>query len=146
VQLASGHRRRGSRSGRDRLLHSVSILVCALLVLGQIFATLHFALVPHRLCVLHGIEDVHGEREIDPLALERRTVDRQVQAPAAVEDSGGGCLLASLLHDRVALPPPAPATLSEPPASDGTFTILEEGAARPLRTLVLLAPKQGPPA
>ena len=87
-----------------RALRDVFVVVAALALLGaQAVSTLHFVLVPHHLCTLHGVlEDGHGAAAAAPPTKDDRTSDA-ASSGTRETDSHEACGVATRpLH--VALP------------------------------------------
>jgi hypothetical protein len=135
-------------SGRLRRrgwVQGLSALISLLLVFSQTVAVLHFALVAHRFCPMHGLEHLgaaHGGAHLHaPASDSDRTT---LAAAASSEEAPDPCLLASL-HDRATPPSFAPAGRTAPPPSvRGPRPVCAELTRAP-QALLLVAPKQGPP-
>ena len=131
-----------SASRVNKALRDVFFVVAALALLGaQAFSTLHYVLVPHHLCAVHGVlEDGHasvGDAEhaapADPVSVD-----------ADEEEVHDACSVATKQDDGVLLERPVLATAqlleeSAPPASVGVSVKLERAA------LLSSAPKTSPP-
>ena len=138
-------RRSRRRSG---LVAWLSGLVAVLLLLGQASAVLHFDLIPHRFCPLHGIEDVHVLDGAASQAMEARLPDKHVsaRAPATIVVAHDRCALAMLVHDKLACLPSRLYDRVAAPRSVGlAYPTLDERLL-PSRQELDLAPKIGPPA
>lgn len=136
------------RSARSGFVAWLSGLVSVLLILGQASSVLHFELVPHRFCALHGIEDVQildraaARSGAEPTRDERPTA----QAPATIVVSHERCALAMLVHERLACLAPQRSIDLAAPDSTGLLHATRDGALRPGRSALDFAPKIGPPA
>jgi hypothetical protein len=131
-----------SASRVNKALRDVFFVVAALTLLGaQALSTLHYVLVPHHLCAVHGVlEDGHasvGDAEhaapADPVSVD-----------ADDEEVHDACSVATKQDDGVLLERPVLATAqlleaSAPPASVGVSVKLERAA------LLSTAPKTSPP-
>lgn len=125
-----------------KALRDVFFVVAALALLGaQAFSTLHYVLVPHHLCAVHGVlEDGHasvGDAEhaapADPVSVD-----------ADEEEVHDACSVATKHDDGVLLERPLLATAqlledSARPTSVGVSVKLERAA------LLSSAPKTSPP-
>lgn len=127
----------------------LSGLVAVILILGQAFVVLHFDLIPHRFCPLHGIEDVHYIAGAKHRAIEMPAPgERHVTArgPSSIVVAHERCALAMLVHDRLAyLPARGFARVAAPGSTRLAYPTLDE-ALLPNRQKLDLAPKIGPPA
>lgn len=143
LQLPRRARRQSS------LVAWLSGLVSVILILGQASVVLHFDLVPHRFCLLHGIEDVHVvEGAASRASRAHAPPTRQVsaEAPASIVVAHDRCALAMLVHDRVVCLPARSFDRIAVPGSTGlAYPALDE-ALLPGRQELDLAPKIGPPA
>ncbi|HEX2875177.1 MAG TPA: hypothetical protein VHP33_28190 [Polyangiaceae bacterium] len=117
-------------------------VVAALALLGaQAFSTLHYALVPHHLCAVHGVlEDGHASVGGD----EHAAPTDPVSVDADEDEVHDACSVATKQDDGVLLERAARATAqvleeSAPPARVGVSLKLERAA------LLSSAPKTSPP-
>lgn len=134
---------------RSGLLRGLSALGALLIVFTQLSGAVHLALLPHRFCPLHGIEDVRraqpgsAEAPVAIAAPPRRSTS--IDVPQPNEATGEACVIASLAHERVAVAEPCDSgSLHSAPDAQWipVFGHLRLGAGE---SLLLIAPKQGPP-
>ena len=140
MSFLSPLQRSGSRA--TKALRDVFFVVAALALLGaQAFSTLHYVLVPHHLCAVHGLlEDGHAAAG----DAEHAAPAAPVSVDANEEETHDACSVATRSDDGVLLERPAmlAATLPEtfaPPASLGVSVALDRAA------LLSSAPKTSPP-
>lgn len=132
------------RPGPTRRFQPWIAAVGLLLVVGQLVPLLHLALVPHRLCALHGVEDVRHAS--GPLVVSRHPGHSGFRAAPAIQSSHDGCVLSSVLFERAAtLTSTGAAAVALPDFRPGVCPV-GDSALRPSRRPLALAPKQGPPA
>lgn len=121
------------------------------LILGQASAVLHFELVPHRFCLLHGLEDIqvlegapaYAHASPAPAALGR---ERTARAPRTIVVSHDRCALAMRVHERLAFLP-AERSLDIPaPDSTGVVDPARDATLLPTRPDLDFASKISPPA
>jgi hypothetical protein len=131
-----------SASRVNKALRDVLFVLAALALLGaQAFSTLHYVLVPHHLCAVHGVlEDGHasaGDAEhaapADPASVD-----------ADEEEAHDACSVATKQDDGVLLERPVLSTAqvleeNAPPARVGVSVEIERAA------LLSRAPKTSPP-
>jgi hypothetical protein len=129
----------------------LSGLVSVILILGQASAVLHFELVPHRFCLLHGLEDIqvldgapaHAHASAARASRDKRTTAR---APRTIVVSHDRCALAMLVHERLAFLPAERSIDIPGPDSTGLVHPARDAALLPARPELDFAPKIGPPA
>lgn len=119
-------------------------MVSIFLIFGQLLVLLHFVLVPHRLCPLHGLEDV-SVREAHAWA-DRRVVP-ETGARHAVASRAAGQQDA---HDRCFLTccPKESQRTAEAGRTEHfspAVAVSPDREAAPRQAVLALAPKQGPP-
>lgn len=131
-----------SRSRATKALRDVFFVIAALALLGaQAFSTLHYVLVPHHLCAVHGVlEDGHASVGDD----DHAAPTDPVSVDANEEEVHDACSVATRSDDGVLLERPALVATQllddvAPPASVGVSVQLERGA------LLSSAPKTSPP-
>lgn len=126
----------------------LGLVASVLLVFSQSFAALHFALIPHRFCPVHGLEDtpVLGAKPRVEIAPATRA-HREAAAPdTSNEGAHERCALLMTLHDRFAvLSAPGAQRLAAPCSTRLRKATVDHEVEPPL-ALWLVAPKQGPPA
>lgn len=117
--------------------------VAWVVVLAQLASTLHFALISHEVCAIHG-ELVHRATAVGEHGVHHATGSAALPGRGDVDDEH--CPLLGRPHDELALlaaprPEIAPASLAFETAGAAGVVIA------PTRALLLLAaPKQSPPA
>lgn len=130
-------------------MRGLSALGALLIVFVQLSGALHLALTPHRFCPLHGIEDVHwakagpASQDLVIAALPGRSPS--IDSPGLNEASGEVCLLASLAHERLVAVEPADSGTFCPSGGAQSVVADRDLALGPGCSLLLIAPKQGPP-
>ncbi len=127
----------------DTLIAAVALV----LAFGQVVPALHLVLVPHRVCVLHGLEDVRadGAEATDAFVPPQRSDQTRFRAAPAYEASHHACFLAYVVRERaVALRDRGAEALAFEGRASSVGAI-SDGTPRPARRLLSLAPKQGPP-
>ena len=123
-------------------MRDVFFVVAALALLGaQAFSTLHYVLVPHHLCAVHGVlEDGHaaaGDAEhaapADPVSVDANEEEVHDACSVATRNDDG------VLLERPALATPTLLEAFAPPVSLGVSLKLDRAA------LLSSAPKTSPP-
>jgi hypothetical protein len=119
-------------------------------IVGQLSSMLHMALVRHRFCPLHGLEDVHV---LDPAAVHNWTDNAVIpmKTPAArpaspVEVSHETCVLVSVANEVWCCPRIDAADNIAAPAATLLAVAVYDDALPSGRTPLDFAPKIGPPA
>jgi hypothetical protein len=134
-----------SEARARRAVRDAFLVLAALALLGaQVLSTLHFALVPHHLCAVHGVLEDGGTRaEPGAKASTPSTASVEVSAPGE-QDEHDACSVATRSEPGVLLPRPA---LERAPLTDGPAVRASAGVAlKPTRTALLsCAPKTSPP-
>jgi len=122
-------------------LRDVFVVVAALAHLGaQVFSTLHYVLVPHHLCAVHGVlED--GDHSVDAA---HATPADPVSVDVREEESHDECSVATRHEDGVLLARPALAAAQLIQAADPAVS--QGISLKPNRAALLSnAPKTSPP-
>lgn len=138
----------GAPAQRADLWRTLGVVASVVLVFSQSFAALHFALIPHRFCPVHGLEDtpVFGARAKVEVAPATRSHREAASRDTSNEGAHERCALLMTLHDRLAaLGAPGTQRIATPAASRVPSAVLDPELVPPL-ALWLVAPKQGPPA
>jgi hypothetical protein len=124
------------------------LVACIVLVFSQSFAALHFALIPHRFCPVHGLEDtpVLGARPHVEVAPPARAHRDSATRDRSSEGAHERCTLLMTRHDRFAvLDASGTQRLAAPASTRAPSATRNREIEHPL-ALWLVAPKQGPPA
>jgi hypothetical protein len=127
-------------------LRFISLVASAALILSQAFFVLHFALVPHRICAIHGLEDAPAAEVVARPAHRNSSHGSTTASTEASDGAHERCALASCVHERLSLARIASVTRAEAPAAVRAAPITRDVSLGPSRALYQLAPKHGPPA
>lgn len=112
-----------------------------MLLLGPLLLSLHLVLVPHRVCPLHGLE------EVATAVASHVVASSQVASECDVDDSAGPdkpCELAFVPHEPHVTVADVIRYLAPPERSEARALGVASSSSQ--QTLLLFAPKQGPPA
>lgn len=117
-----------------------------LLVVSHLTTALHFALIPHEVCAIHG-ELVHGSSPVHARTSSgASTRENAAVLPGAEEAGHEHCPVLSRRHEHTAvLAQPGVRVASAAPDCAAVIT-KRDGVAPSRGALLLAAPKQSPPA
>jgi hypothetical protein len=125
------------------VVRSFGLLAACLVVVAQLANTLHFALVPHHLCLEHG--RFEHEDHAGPSAGVRQAREHGVALEAGGEDEHEECRVLARRSESLAIAPASSLDAARVAITVERVSISDEPLLKASAVVLLFAPKQSPP-